>query len=83
MSEEERQANVPYFIHEGMMERMDMNNKRMHSALRIICITLIAVTLLFVAAYTVNNMNWMRYARSISEGRDAGVHEQSNTSDHL
>lgn len=79
--DEEKQASVPYFVHEGIMDKMERMNVRMHSALRIVCLTLIVVTLLFVAGYTVNNRNWMRYAehleeRSRPEVTDAGVHEQ-------
>lgn len=62
MQENEKQASVPYFIHEGDMARMDMAMDRMVTAmdkmkyaLRTVCLTLVLVVLLFVVAYSRNN----------------------------
>lgn len=82
LNEQERQAAVPYFIHEGDMTRMDMAmdklltaNKHMRDAVRLVCITLIAVVLLFVVGYTINNCNWIKYAETL-QTEDAGHGDQ-------
>ena len=93
LTEMEKQAAVPYFIHEGDMTRMDMAmdkllesnknmleaNKHMRDALRLVCITLIAVVVIFVIGfvigYTVNNNNWIRYAETL-QTEDANHGEQ-------
>ena len=79
LNEEERQAAVPYFIHEGDMTRMDMAmdkllkaNQHMRDAVRLVCITLIAVVLLFVVGYTINNCEWIKYAETLQEGAGHG-----------
>ena len=73
MEENEKQACVPYFIHEGQMARMER-------IIRILAALLVASIALFI----VNNVVWMRYAdRQIEAARQgaghAGVHEQSDT----
>jgi len=83
LTEQERQAAVPYFIHEGDMTRMDMAmdklltaNKHMRDAVRLVCFTLIVVVLLFVVGYTINNSNWIKYAETLqAEGADHGDQE--------
>lgn len=72
INEMEKQASVPYFIHEGMMTRMQIamekvenSNKRMLTALWSVCITLILVVVIFVVAYTENNKNWMKFTNYI------------------
>ena len=88
MQENEKQASVPYFIHEGDMARMDMAMDRMVTAmdkmkyaLRTVCLTLVLVVLLFVVAYTINNNNWRKYVeRMQTEVTDAGIHQQPDQS---
>jgi len=72
VSEKENQAVVPYFIHEGMMTRMQMamenvehGGKRMLIALWSVCITLLLAVIIFVAGYTINNQNWMKYTEQL------------------
>lgn len=75
MQEQEKQAVVPYFVHEGDMVKMGM-------ALRTVCITLVLVVILFVTGYTINNNNWLRYVEKLqtsqTEVADAGIHQQSD-----
>ena len=81
MQENEKQASVPYFIHEGDMARMDMAMDKMKYALRTVCLTLVLVVLLFVVAYTINNNNWLKYVeRMQTEVTDAGIHQQPDQS---
>ena len=88
MQDQEKQAAVPYFIHEGVMTRMDMamdkmgeSNKRMLSALRTVCITLVVVVVLFVAGYTINNNNWIRYVEQLQAQQAEGVKDGAETSE--
>lgn len=81
INETERQAAVPYFIHEGDMTRMDMAmdklltaNRHMKEVVRLVCFTLIAVVLLFVIGYTINNCNWIKYAETLQT--EGAGHEQ-------
>lgn len=70
---EEKQASVPYFIHEGAMARMER-------IVKILACLLVASLIIFV----VNNVVWMKYVErqraeyEIAEVQD-GVHEQSDT----
>lgn len=67
---EKSQACVPFFIHENDMMHKDIDNERMHDTLkyisdntrktiRTICITFIAIIIIFVAAYTVRTSIWL------------------------
>ena len=76
MTEIEKQATVPYFVHEGQMARMER-------IIKVLAVLLVACVALFV----VNNVIWMRYTqRQVELARqgasDAGVYEQSDPGDH-
>ena len=76
MNEHEKQASVPYFVHEGQMARME----------RIIRV-LAALLIVSVALFIVNNVVWMRYtekqvAEARSGGNHAGILEQSDPGNH-
>lgn len=73
-NEKHEGAVVDYFVHEGIMTRMDMamdklneSNRRMHSALRTVCVTLVLVVIIFVIGYTINNNNWLNYVNNLKE----------------
>ena len=77
MNETEKQATVPYFIHEGQMARME----------RVIRL-LAALLVVSIALFILNNVVWMRYTeKQVAEARqgvsDAGIHEQPDSGDHL
>lgn len=67
---EEKQASVPYFIHEGQMARMER-------IIRCLIVLVIVAIVLFIA----NNVVWMRYAeQQVAEARtnvgsNGGVHQ--------
>ena len=71
MPEEEKQASVPYFIHEGMMTKM-------YRIIKILAWLLVAALVIFV----INNVIWMNYVErqraehAIEEVADAGVYQQ-------
>ena len=72
MSEEQKQASVPYFVHEGTVARMER-------IIRILAGLLVASLIIFL----LNNLVWMRYTErqktdAYMEGAHdaAGVHEQ-------
>jgi len=93
MQNNEKQASVPYFIHEGDMARMDMAMERMKKALATVCITLVIVVLLFVAGYTVNNLKWMEYTERMQQNqgvedvvdaeKTSGIYQHGDQADHL
>lgn len=80
MDDNEKQATVPYFIHEGDMARMDMAMERMKKALTTVCITLIAVVVLFVDGYTINNNNWMKYVERMQTQTEEKTDAEAKTS---
>ena len=56
---ERPQANVDFFVHENAMMHKDVDNERMHGTIRTICITFIAIIVIFVTAYTVRTSIWL------------------------
>lgn len=80
MHENENQASVPYFIHEGQMARME----RIY---RITVRALIIALAISVISFVINDSLWRQYCNSIesryhSEESDAGIYEQPDTGDH-
>lgn len=71
MPEEEKQASVSYFVHEGMMTKM-------YKIIKILSWLLVAALVIFV----INNVIWMGYVErqraeyAIEEVADAGVYQQ-------
>lgn len=72
---EEQQASVPYFVHEGMMTRM-------YRIIRILALLLVAALVIFV----LNNIVWMKYVErqrvvtTVEEPYAAGIYQQSDAS---
>ena len=77
-TEQEKQANVPYFVHEAQMARMERIIKRLF----ITIVVTVAVTLIM---FIVNNVIWMKYVESeYHQGQGAGtpieqLYEQPDT----
>lgn len=74
----EEQASVPYFVHEGMMTRMEeyskaamdrisQNNHRMFVALVTVCITFVVTIIIFVVGYTVRNKHWIDCVQQLQQ----------------
>ena len=56
---EQKQACVPYFVHEGIMTHYSRANKRMLIALAVVCMTFIVTICVFVTGYTQREKNWL------------------------
>ena len=57
---EEKQASVPYFIHEGAMARMERIIKALTK-------TVVAVLLVAIILFIINNVIWMRYTTKLRQ----------------
>lgn len=57
--ENDKQACVPYFVHEGTIEHISHANRRMLIALITVCVTFIATIIVFVCGYTIREKNWL------------------------
>ena len=55
---EDRQACVPFFLHEAAMTHKDMDNRRMMILCLSLCVTLIVVVVTLVAFYTSRTQMW-------------------------
>ena len=72
---DEKQACVPYFVHEGIMTHYSRANRRMLIALVCVCVTFIVTILVFVNGYTQREKNWLDTLQRT--GVTDGVYEQS------
>ena len=71
MTDEEKRnsESVPYFIHEGMMQRMSENNKRLLIAL-----------IVSLAALLLNNVTWIVHERIANNyNLEMAEHEKSDS----
>ena len=77
---EDRQACVPYFVHEGIMAHYSRANRRMLIALLAVCITFILTIVIFVFGYTVREKNWLDTLTRLQTTEVAadGVYQQPN-----
>ena len=55
---EEKQACVPFFLHENAMTHKDADNKRMLLICLALCVTLIIVVVTLVSYYTSRTQMW-------------------------
>ena len=74
---DQKQACVPYFVHEGIMSHYSRANKRMLIALAVVCITFIITIVVFVTGYTQREKNWLDTLQRV-EVSDERVHQQSD-----
>ena len=62
---------IPFFVHENAMMHKDMDNERMHETIHkineknnrtvmAVCVTFIAIIVIFVTAYTVRTNIWLK-----------------------
>lgn len=56
---EDRQACVPFFIHENSMMHYNAANRRMLIALLCVCVTFVITIIIFVTGYTAREKNWL------------------------
>jgi hypothetical protein len=71
---DEKQACVPFFVHEGIMDHYSRANRRMLIALLTVCITFIITIVIFTTSYTKREANWLDTLQRV--GVTDGVHEQ-------
>ena len=75
---EDKQACVPFFVHENTMMHYNRANRRMLIALIAICVTLSVVIAIFVHGNTVREKQLIDMVNQrITEVAD-GIHEQSD-----
>ena len=74
---DDRQACVPFFVHENTMMHYNAANRRMLIALVTVCLTFILTIIIFVSGYTQREKNWLETIQR--NGVTDGVHEQPNT----
>lgn len=73
---EEKQACVPFFLHENAMMHYNKANKRMLVALIVICVTLSVVIGIFVHGNTVREKNLIDLIDKRIVEVENGVHQQ-------
>lgn len=67
---EKGQTCIPFFVHENAMMHKDMDNERMHETVQkineknnktvlTVCITFVAIIVIFVTAYTIRTNIWL------------------------
>lgn len=71
---DEKQACVPFFVHEGIMDHYSRANRRMLIAMLSVCITFIITIVIFTTSYTKREANWLDTLQRV--GVTDGVHEQ-------
>ncbi len=77
--EQEQQASVPYFIHEGQMARMER-------IFRIVSVAFLIALAIVTTALVINDNHWRDYCNNIEERYAAegqshdGVYQQPNQS---
>lgn len=54
----DKKGCISFFAHENAMMHKDMDNERMHKTIKNICITFIAIIIVFVTAYTIRTAIW-------------------------
>ena len=72
---EQKQACVPYFVHEGIMSHYSRANKRMLIALAVVCVTFIITICVFVSGNTQREKNWLDTLQRV--GVTDGTHQQN------
>lgn len=63
---DDKQACVPFFLHENAMMHYNHANKRMLVALVTVCITFILTIVIFVFGYTVREKNWLKTLKEMN-----------------
>jgi len=71
---DDKQACVPFFVHEGIMDHYSRANRRMLIAMLSVCITFIITIVIFTTSYTKREANWLEALQRV--GVTDGVHEQ-------
>lgn len=87
-NEEQKRATIDFFVHENDMMQKDLDNERLHKTIHALCVTFIAIIVIFVATYTIRTSIWLKTFSRMNEiiaelaGRNApaevhdAVHQQ-------
>lgn len=71
MPEEEKQASVPYFVHEGMMTKMQLSHEKtvdkMSAMFKTTVIALVIALAVCVASLVINDSLWRSHYDNLSE----------------
>ena len=75
---DEKQACVPFFVHENTMMHYNNANHRMLVALLCVCVTFVLTIVIFVVGYTVREKNWLNTLTRITPAQEVqnGVQQQ-------
>lgn len=78
---DEKQACVPFFVHENTMMHYNTANHRMLVALLCVCVTFILTIVIFVVGYTVREKNWLNTLTRITPAQEVqdGVQQQPDS----
>ena len=79
---DEKQACVPYFVHEGIMTHYSRANRRMLIALISICVTMIIVVLVFATNQTKREQMWQETIKSMYSATAQEVDNGQQDADH-
>ena len=56
---EDKQACIPFFAHENVLQHYNHANRRMLIALVCVCVTFVLTIVIFVSGYTAREKNWL------------------------
>lgn len=76
---DEKQACVPFFLHENAMMHYNATNRRMFLALIAVCLTFIITVIIFVTGYTAREKAWIdALSKTPNTEVTDGVQQQPN-----
>lgn len=73
---DDKQACVPFFVHEGILMHYNRANKRMLTALIVVCATLAIIIGIFVYGNTVREKQLIDMINQRGPEVSDGIHEQ-------
>ena len=75
----DKARTIPEFDHETILWHYNHANRRMLTALIVVCVTFILTIVVFVHGYTVREQNWLRTLTNLNPAAEVkadGVHQQ-------
>ena len=66
MTNDNKEATIPFYAHESAMAHKDRDNKRMRDIIIAICITFVIVIVTFVTGYSIRTKYWLDTIARIS-----------------
>lgn len=74
----EKPVQIPFFVAESMAAHLCRANRRMLTALIVVCLTFIVTIVIFVVGYTIREKNWLDTlinTPGVSEALQNGLHK--------